>query len=717
MGNLANSVADLEASTVVTDLKRALDVETERRLLAERKRDETARMVKQVVIEKDDIQARLDESLSVKQANIIVPKWTRPKTSKTKQRRGTPTIFLSDTHWSEVVNPDEINGYNAYSTDIATARLTRILEGTITVTDMISLNYDGIVASFGGDMFSGLIHRELDRTNDMEPEECIVFWTGQLVGFLLALADHYGKVHIPAFVGNHGRSPMDRKMPGKRRARTNQDWLLYQNVAMYLAKDRRFTWQIAEGTDVLYDVYDTTYLGYHGNDFSGGSGISGIFTPVMLGKYRTGEQYRAFGKTFNWMHIGHFHQHIVAKGLIVNGCFPAGSLVTTPNGQRPIETIEKGDVVLGGNGQQEVVSHVFANQSERGMVRLHVRGLPRELALTPNHLVWAIKGEATRPVELKRRHLVQDGDSAQWIPADFLSAGDWVAVPRFKSNMEERPISMDLAWLYGLFLAEGHTIIDGGKSARANRIGLSMHCDEVPVLEEAARIIAAEFPAANPALISTPRVHSAELVVNGREIAHHFRDLFGKGTHGKHVPAWFMTMAPELQEAVVTGWVDGDGHTRSDGVTSATTVSVDLATAMFYLSCSGSRYPSLSKLSAGGPRKSDSYTIHFNRGQEVREEDGVAFYRVANRFRSSEVVDTYDLEVTGEHTYVVEYVRVHNSMKGYDEFAHTKRYQPEVPSQALWITTPEHGMTFSVPIFCQDAEAEGWAGAAVTEVG
>jgi hypothetical protein len=307
MGDFADNITKAEESAEVARLRSQLDDEVERRLRAERMRDEANRRLKRAVVEKADVESRLDQALSLKEVNKTPARWLT-KSTKGKKRHGTPTIFLSDTHWSEVVNPDEIQGYNAYNTEIA-----------IKVTDMVDLTYDGVVATLGGDMFSGRIHPELDRTNDMSEEEAIIYWTEQVGGYLVSLADHFGKVHVPAFVGNHGRHAMDRKMPGKQRARTNKDWLLYQNLALMLKADSRITWQIAEGSDVIYDVYDTTYLGYHGNDFSGGNGISGIFTPVMLGKHRTESQYKALGRTFNYMYIGHFHQHIEAKGLIVNG--------------------------------------------------------------------------------------------------------------------------------------------------------------------------------------------------------------------------------------------------------------------------------------------------------------------------------------------------------------------------------------------------------------
>jgi hypothetical protein len=51
---------------------------------------------------------------------------------------------------------------------------------------------------------------------------------------------------------------------------------------------------------------------------------------------------------------------------------------------------------------------------------------------------------------------------------------------------------------------------------------------------------------------------------------------------------------------------------------------------------------------------------------------------------------------------------VNGSTKGYDEFASVCNFMPERPQQAAWLTTPEHGPTLQIPIFCDDREAEGW---------
>lgn len=51
---------------------------------------------------------------------------------------------------------------------------------------------------------------------------------------------------------------------------------------------------------------------------------------------------------------------------------------------------------------------------------------------------------------------------------------------------------------------------------------------------------------------------------------------------------------------------------------------------------------------------------------------------------------------------------VNGAMKGYDEYAFTQNFGFEQPSQAAWLMTPEHGKTWTAPIFSQNRKKEGW---------
>ena len=51
---------------------------------------------------------------------------------------------------------------------------------------------------------------------------------------------------------------------------------------------------------------------------------------------------------------------------------------------------------------------------------------------------------------------------------------------------------------------------------------------------------------------------------------------------------------------------------------------------------------------------------------------------------------------------------VNGSLKGYDEYAAVSNFRPERAQQALWLVTPEHGVTLSAPVFVVDRKTEKW---------
>jgi len=45
---------------------------------------------------------------------------------------------------------------------------------------------------------------------------------------------------------------------------------------------------------------------------------------------------------------------------------------------------------------------------------------------------------------------------------------------------------------------------------------------------------------------------------------------------------------------------------------------------------------------------------------------------------------------------------VNGSLKGYDEYAKSSRFEYEIPKQALWFTHPKYGITFQVPVISEE---------------
>lgn len=272
------------------------------------------KQTEQLVAERDDALQRLD--LYETAVGLDPPKWLTPK--RPKRTAATAVAMLSDTHWDEVVDVVEMDGRGCYNRQIAELRLQRFCDKTIELARDYTAGVDieGLVLALGGDLVSGSIHEELRESNEGSGLETVVHWSGQLAAAVTLLADHFGKVYLPAVVGNHGR--MTRKPRMKGRVRDNLDWLLMTTTANHLVDDDRLSWGISESTDQLFDIYDTTFLLTHGDQVRGGGGIGGIWPPIM--RLRARKQTNA---PHDVLVMGHWHQLVQAgtggSGLIVNG--------------------------------------------------------------------------------------------------------------------------------------------------------------------------------------------------------------------------------------------------------------------------------------------------------------------------------------------------------------------------------------------------------------
>ena len=250
------------------------------------------------------------------------PKWLR-KNSPAHGAPGVPTLFLSDLHWGEVVNPDEVNGLNKYDRSIAKARLKSTIESTIDLctNHMVNPKYPGIVLCLGGDMISGHIHEELTETNDGTNIEHVLELFDHLTWAIDSLADVFGKVFVPCAFGNHGR--MFRQYRHKQAAATSFDWMLYTMLEKHYtnAKDKRVQFQINYGFDSYYKIYDVNYLLTHGDRLGvkGGSGVVGMLGPISRGVAKVKAEYATHKKPIDYVIMGHWHQYLSLKGIIVNG--------------------------------------------------------------------------------------------------------------------------------------------------------------------------------------------------------------------------------------------------------------------------------------------------------------------------------------------------------------------------------------------------------------
>lgn len=267
----------------------------------------------------EELRAQLGLLEQIDNAVVRPPKWITDTRHK-RGRKGIVTLQLTDTHFDEVVRPEQVAFINAYDRRIAEQRLHRWVDRSIILARdyMAGIEIEGCAILATGDILSGDIHAELKESNADTLYGGAVHWVEQLAAAIDLLATEFGHLHLGAVVGNHGRN--SHKPVYKHRAQSNIEWLMWRVLAREFAKDSRVTFQVSDAIDLTVKVYNTNYLLTHGDEFRGGSGISGAFAPLALGQHRTSVRQIATDQPMDYMVVGHFHQYRPpSQGLIMGG--------------------------------------------------------------------------------------------------------------------------------------------------------------------------------------------------------------------------------------------------------------------------------------------------------------------------------------------------------------------------------------------------------------
>ena len=283
--------------------------------------DEAKRINRSLARKQTEIDINNSLVSRIASAKIATPSWKPKKFLKNDGNVGTPTLFLSDWHYSEVVDPAQIGNINSYNTKIAKERLHNTVNNMIDVykNHLGKNNYPGLILALGGDMFSGDIHAELKETNESPSLAALFDFAAELKTAIKVLKSEFGKLFIPCVAGNHGR--LTHKPQFKNAAQTNIDWALYRLLSEQFKDDPDVSFYIPTGPDALYKVHNVTYCLTHGDKLGtgGGGGNIGAFGPIIRGADKAIQQYNDIGIIVDCVIMGHWHQYIALNRFIVNG--------------------------------------------------------------------------------------------------------------------------------------------------------------------------------------------------------------------------------------------------------------------------------------------------------------------------------------------------------------------------------------------------------------
>lgn len=247
-----------------------------------------------------------------------VPEYVNPPKPAYSKGKETAVLLISDWHIGEVVSEEETLGLGAFNSEIATARVELIAEKTIDLISGYTRSRIGtIVVGALGDMVSGQIHEELERTQELNAAEQVIM-AAWLIAMLLSELTAYYNVKFVGVVGNHGR--LKRKKEAKEKY-VNWDYIVYQITSLLLRDNPRIEWLISKSPHAFVEIEGHLFLFTHGDTIKGWAGIP--FYGISRYANNMREILNKRKLILDGLCMGHFHQPAnierINGPIIVNG--------------------------------------------------------------------------------------------------------------------------------------------------------------------------------------------------------------------------------------------------------------------------------------------------------------------------------------------------------------------------------------------------------------
>jgi hypothetical protein len=291
-------------------------------------------------------------------------------------------------------------------------------------------------------------------------------------------------------------------------------------------------------------------------------------------------------------------------------CFLPGTKVLDWNGrQMPIEEVRESLALMGRHGEPVIVMEVHpVREIEEEIVKFDVEGVPSELmpGVTKEHPFWVARdlhcvlpSRSTRrchPDKTMTSHPCSTctrspAVTAQWLGAQDVVAGDFVAIPVPQLPEITGIPQPGLARLLGYYLSEGNLILNRMKEPVAG-VAWTQNKDRQEFHDDVRKTVAESFGLVVHLHDGTNGT-SQQSCVYGREIAEWFRSHGGQHAQHKEISDEVWRWCASDRFELLRGWLVGDGPARDperyDRIKSevmGATTSPRLASQMFLLALS-----------------------------------------------------------------------------------------------------------------------------------
>lgn len=245
-----------------------------------------------------------------------------------KDKETTESVVLIGSCWhiGETINKQEMGGLNEYNFDIFCQRFQFLVDRTITFTtrNMSKHKFEELHVFLTGDMVSGIIHDELEASNQLNIVEQAYLGALVVSQGLLELAQAFPSVIVTGVVGNHGRVRPQKYYKNKQTV--NWDFVFYSTLALLLKNQKNISFNIPMSFWAGVNVRGWNFMIQHGDLVKSWGGIP------FYGLARENSKWMLISasqnKFFNYFVASHFHTKGVlqtANGeMILNGSLKGG---------------------------------------------------------------------------------------------------------------------------------------------------------------------------------------------------------------------------------------------------------------------------------------------------------------------------------------------------------------------------------------------------------
>ena len=264
---------------------------------------------------------KLTAFTSLRKAKPESLNWTLAAPNVAKRATLMPCLMLSDFQTGEVIRPGELDGMNAYNTDIFQERYKLAIEKTINLATkhVGSADFPGCMYWNLGDVVSGGLHLDLAETDDLPSVPAIrAVFQAEREG-IKQLRAKFGRVRVVRVNGNHDRTTP--KPRSKNQAGLSFGTLLSWWLETAFEDDDRVTFHTPASPDALVKVFGWNVILSHGDKMGsgGGKGFIGPEAPIIKGHHQLFKNWSDGGHVPDLICTGHYHTELKTVRGFGNG--------------------------------------------------------------------------------------------------------------------------------------------------------------------------------------------------------------------------------------------------------------------------------------------------------------------------------------------------------------------------------------------------------------